>query len=93
MTATLTAPSSVDALTAQLSDHERRCLRRAFEHLGASDTAGFHYALWVGFGDTWRSFRDALIAGGFIAIRTRDEIAEPTPMAREFLRAIDAAAA
>ena len=98
MPATLDAPASdstrtIPSLTTGLSDHERRCLRRAFEHLAASDTAGFHYALWVGFGDGWQAFRAALIKGGFVELRRRDQAAEPTPLAREFLLAIDALAA
>jgi hypothetical protein len=93
MPATLDAATAISPIAANLSDHERRCLRRAFEYLAAGNTSGFHYALWVGFGDGWQNYRQALTRAGCIEFRPRTQEAEPTPLARELLLAIDAAAA
>ena len=95
MTATLDAPPLTPELTARLSDHERRCLRRAFDYLALADpdTPGFHYALWVGFGDGWQAYRDSLIRAGFIALRKRTNQIERTPLAHDFVLALSAQAA
>jgi hypothetical protein len=92
MPATLDAATAIPTIAANLSDHERRCLRRAFEHLAAGSTAGFHYALWVGFGDGWQNYRQALIRYGCIELRARTQQVEPTPFTRDFVCALGAAA-
>ena len=95
MTATLDAPPTTPTPTGALSDHERRCLRRALDYLALDDpdTPGFHYALWVGFGDGWMAYRDSLIRAGIIALRKRTNQIERTPLANDLVIALNAQAA
>lgn len=93
MTATLAQPKAVTGLADRLSDHERVCMRRAFHHLTAGDAAGFHYALWVGFGDTWQTIKQSLIREGYVDARKREHDAGATPRSHEFLRSFEGQAA
>lgn len=72
----------------ELSDHERRQLLVAFHKLTSGNAVGFDYALWVGFGDGWRAFREQLAERGYIQIVGSHNVARSTERSEELCSAL-----
>lgn len=72
----------------ELSDHERRQLLVAFHKLTSGNAVGFDYALWVGFGDGWREFREQLSERGYVQLVGAHRVARATERSEELCSAL-----
>ena len=72
----------------ELSDHERRQLLVGFHKLTSGNAAGFDYALWVGFGDGWREFREQLAERGYVRMVGAHRLAQATERTEELCAAL-----
>ncbi len=72
----------------ELGDHERRQLLVAFHKLTSGNPVGFDYALWVGFGDGWKEFRDQLAERGYIRLVNGHAGARATDRTEELCAAL-----
>ncbi len=50
-----------------MTEHEKRHLIRALHAYRELETVRGDYQLWVGFGDTWTSFKSKLVRDGYLA--------------------------
>ena len=50
-----------------MTDHEKKHLIRALEAYREQQTHRGDYQLWVGFGDSWTTFKSKLIRGGYLS--------------------------
>ncbi len=81
-------------LVNEFTDHERKMLLVALTRLERGDSAGFDYALWVGYGDGWRGVRSGLLRGGYLKVASqRDGTVRATERIGELRQSMELVAA